>query len=363
MKILHVASIDNRISGIKTVISKIVPLQIKLGNDVRIVSVRHNVYLNLNIATITSRHLFLEYIKEWPPDIVIFHSMYELDYISYSKIITRRRIPYLVQMHGALSVLNYQTNHLKKFIANFLFFGRFLKNAQSLIYLNNQEYLNCIAKKYNNAFSIVPNGCDAIDNITFSPTTNSIIEIVYIGRIEFAHKALDILISAIRILFIKKFAHVHFSFYGTGKENDLQLFKQIIKGLEGYADYKGEVRGENKIECLRCSDIFILTSRSEGMPMSVLEALSYGIPCILTPGTNMADEVVNNNAGWKTDCTAESISRVVENSVYDYRNESLTYKHSAHMLSKRYDWNKIAEQSIKLYRQIFNKYNQNCVSR
>ena len=38
-------------------------------------------------------------------------------------------------------------------------------------------------------------------------------------------------------------------------------------------------------------DLFIHTFRFEGHPIAVLEALSYGIPCLLTPGTNMAGEV------------------------------------------------------------------------
>ena len=39
MKILHIASIGLSAEGIGTVISKIVPEQIKLGNDVKVLSI------------------------------------------------------------------------------------------------------------------------------------------------------------------------------------------------------------------------------------------------------------------------------------------------------------------------------------
>lgn len=35
------------------------------------------------------------------------------------------------------------------------------------------------------------------------------------------------------------------------------------------------------------TDLFIQTSRHEGMPMGLLEALSIGVPCLVTVGTSL----------------------------------------------------------------------------
>ena len=53
--------------------------------------------------------------------------------------------------------------------------------------------------------------------------------------------------------------------------------------------------------------IFVLTSRFEGHPMGLIEALSYGLPSLVTTGTNMAKEIESNNAGWIAETEIESI--------------------------------------------------------
>ena len=42
--------------------------------------------------------------------------------------------------------------------------------------------------------------------------------------------------------------------------------------------------------------------------MAVLEALAMGVPCLVTPGTNMADEIAAAEAGWAVEPTAAGIA-------------------------------------------------------
>ncbi|QAZ38507.1 hypothetical protein C1M51_03180 [Methylibium sp. Pch-M] len=44
----------------------------------------------------------------------------------------------------------------------------------------------------------------------------------------------------------------------------------------------GWVDGERKLELLRAADVYILPSRNEGMPVSILEAMSWSIPVVAT---------------------------------------------------------------------------------
>ena len=51
----------------------------------------------------------------------------------------------------------------------------------------------------------------------------------------------------------------------------------------------GPAFGEEKEALFRSADAFILPSFSEGLPMSVLEAWSYGLPVVMTPGCNLPE--------------------------------------------------------------------------
>ena len=43
------------------------------------------------------------------------------------------------------------------------------------------------------------------------------------------------------------------------------------------------------------------------MPNTVLEAMSSGVPCVVTPNTNVAEMILEANAGWRIEATEKSI--------------------------------------------------------
>ena len=60
--------------------------------------------------------------------------------------------------------------------------------------------------------------------------------------------------------------------------------------------FYGPAFGEEKEALLRSADAFILPSFSEGLPMSVLEAWSYGLPVVMTPECNLPEGFTNHAA-------------------------------------------------------------------
>lgn len=84
---------------------------------------------------------------------------------------------------------------------------------------------------------------------------------------------------------------------GTGTE-ELQA-KEKIKSLnlENHFQFKGWVGNKEKKELLSKSQIFVLPSYNEGLPMSILEAMSYGLPIISTSVGSIEDAVKDNYNG------------------------------------------------------------------
>ena len=216
MKILHIASIGRIYEGIGTVINHLYQEQINLGHDVRIISKRQNLlYTNLPISTITSTRDFESFISEWIPDIVIFHSHFHVEFVRFSKILSIKHIPYCVQLHGALSKENYRKGFLKKFFGGKIFFNSVLKNASSIIYLNESEYNNSVVPYINPKRCIIPNGCEDSDNAVITPNKRDNINLTFIGRINYYHKGLDVLINALKIIDTIDNPKFHINFYGN----------------------------------------------------------------------------------------------------------------------------------------------------
>ena len=80
---------------------------------------------------------------------------------------------------------------------------------------------------------------------------------------------------------IKEFPCCKFVIAGDGEIEEIKSHL-VEKGVEKNVIFPGWVRGEEKDRLLRESDVFFLPSYNEGMPMSILDAMGYGLPIIST---------------------------------------------------------------------------------
>lgn len=69
-----------------------------------------------------------------------------------------------------------------------------------------------------------------------------------------------------------------------GSAGDADQLLKIIKslGLTSCVEYIGSVQGSQKDKLLQWADVYVQPSHHEGMPIAVLEALSYGLPVVAT---------------------------------------------------------------------------------
>lgn len=105
------------------------------------------------------------------------------------------------------------------------------------------------------------------------------IDLLFLGRIGNRKGVFD-LIESISIMddSIKK--KVHLTIGGDGEVDEL---KRRIEELNlKNVQFVGWVKGLQKEDLLRKCDVFVLPSYNEGLPISLLEAMSYGKPIIST---------------------------------------------------------------------------------
>lgn len=84
-----------------------------------------------------------------------------------------------------------------------------------------------------------------------------------------------------------------------GGNHEVDRLKQEIEkgGIGDMMEYIGWVQNDDKDRFFQMSDYFILPTYEEGMPMTILEAFSYGKPVITTPVGSIPEVVEHNKNG------------------------------------------------------------------
>lgn len=293
------------------------------------------------------RRLHLNYFPKpfSRPDIVVFEGFYNIRYAIFASELKRKRIPYIIVPASSMTVAA-QHNHakFKKNMANLLIFNRFARQAAAIQFLTKEEFRTS-SSKWNTHHFILPNGIN-LPSTTKKTFNEHCIRAIFIGRMDTYQKGIDILLDSINILKDKlRNNNFTLTLYGPTQFDFYSIQKRITsKGISDIVILGGEVFGQRKEKTLLDSDLFILTSRFEGHPIALLEALSYGIPVAITPGTNMTKEVQKTNAGWT--CKGnnkESICQML-NEIISEKNAFVEKSCNARKLASQYDWNQIAHR-------------------
>lgn len=289
------------------------------------------------------------------PDLIIVEEVYVYHNPKILFEIQKINVPYVIVPRSQLTHQAQQRKALKKKIGNYLIYSRFIQNAIAIQYLTKQEKEDSI-HKWKKKYFIIPNGIETPD-ISSKKFHKDKIEAVYIGRLEPYQKGIDLLLSACNeIQSVLRQLKFSFSLYGSSDIKDKEKIQALIdqyKISDIVKLYDG-VYGEEKTDILKNADIFMMTSRFEGQPMGLLEALSYGLPCLVTKGTNMADEIKKSNAGWTADNTTESIISAIKRIIKD-NNQLENKSKNAFNLAKNYNWDKIAKRSHEIYVKLLSQ--------
>ncbi len=167
---------------------------------------------------------------------------------------------------------------------------------------------------------------------------DSTIYLLFVGG-EAYRKGLDIAIDAVRLLSMK---NVYLNIIGIGKQN-----KHISNSIR----FMGRVSELEKIKCYQASDIFVLPSRGEGFALAPLEAISCGLPIIVSKFTGINEISKNKEAivigNLNSGRYAKEIAKIIKNKSYTKK-----YRKKARWLALKYDWEAITKKYELLYRNV-----------
>ncbi len=126
------------------------------------------------------------------------------------------------------------------------------------------------------------------------------LQILFLGFLIPSKGIFDILKIA-KIFYKNNVKNIKFIIAGKGEIENAIIDFINTNSLNDFVKYVGWVADQKKISFLESSDIFFLPSYNEGMPISILEAMSYSLPIISTRIAGIPDMVINGKNGYLYD--------------------------------------------------------------
>jgi len=136
----------------------------------------------------------------------------------------------------------------------------------------------------------------------------------------------------------------NYDIYGNGSNLDQLYFLVDKYKLQENINIKGQIENKQLKELLPNYDFFIQLSISESLGMSVIEAQSCGVPCIVSSSGGLPEAVIKN----KTAIVEEynNIQKLVDSCLSLWNNELLYYSYSKNAIAHA-NANFTIEQELK----------------
>lgn len=105
-------------------------------------------------------------------------------------------------------------------------------------------------------------------------------KIITVGSLEQLYKAPDILIDSVSLC-VREGLNIHLVLVGDGRHRHELEAKVTSLGLGARVQFMGQVAAGKGVRAqLDSADLFVLPSRTEGLPRAMIEAMARGLPCI-----------------------------------------------------------------------------------
>lgn len=268
------------------------------------------------VALIKSLKMWWSYLTKYPDAIIHYNFPLSKPSIIRDSIflflIRLKKKKFIIHLHGGV----FLTASKIPFYLDIILKKIFSQNVPFIVLSSLEK--NIVIKRYacKNVY-VLPNCIDLSDAMEFVriPNKDRTLVMGYIGRIA-ETKGMDYLIEACSIM---KTKNIPFILKVAGVEEIKNKYISLfVEKLGMQFKYEGIVSGDEKSQYLKSLDIFILPSYFEGLPMSLLECMSFGV-VPLTTNVGSIGEIVKNgiNGLYIEKKDAESIvcqySRLLDN--------------------------------------------------
>ena len=296
---------------------------------------------------------FAEVVRQC--DGVHIHGLWERSTAVASSSARKMGVPYVLSAHGMLEPWALRSSRTKKQIYSALIERPNIRGAACLHALTHSEAEQFVRFGARSPIAVIPNGVDIPERkdrslfLNLYPQLRDKRLVLFLARLH-RKKGLDLLVEAWSAL-ERGFPDAHLVLAGPDFEGTQASVERLInaRGLKDSVTFTGMLAEPLKWSALAAAESFVLPSYSEGLSVSVLEAMGMGLPVIVTDACNMP-EVVEAHAGWEIQATTSALTDALRDLLAHSPEQNREIgTRGAQLVRDRYNWPDVAKKMAELY--------------
>lgn len=300
-------------------------------------------------------------------DVCHVHGIWLPHSLAVRRVARKLSKPVVSSAHGMLEKWELANKQLKKRVYSHLFERPSLSHSACLRALSQQEAEDYRNFGLRNPISIVPNGIEPLEPantvglIARFPELRDKQVVLFLSRIHRKKGILNLISAWPEIATRNRAAHLLIA--GADFANTENVAKEMVAqmGIADSVTFSGTLNGNLKLSALSYASAFCLPSYSEGMSMAVLEALSIGLPVIITKACNV-DGVVESGAGYVVSNEPETLTEIIRSCLSLSATARDAMSASArHLARTRYNWSEIGASMRSVYEWLLGGPKPACV--
>jgi glycosyltransferase involved in cell wall biosynthesis len=266
----------------------------------------------------------------------------------YSRMLGK---PYVLQPHGGLEPYHMAKSARVKAIFELL--SGTLAHASALVVATETEAAHITSVPRSRQL-LVPLGAPTpVAHRSVRSHMRGGPRVLFLGRLA-PKKRADVLLCAWPHV-IEQVAMARLEVVGPDTDGLLDRYKTLVAelGLGASVTFRGQLLGEDKSGALANATVFALPSENESFGIAVAEALSAGLPVVISKHVAIAEEVAAAGAGVVVpSLEPEDWAKAVVDLLQDNAALAAMSTAARRLASERYSWDQAARRLERFYRDL-----------
>jgi glycosyltransferase involved in cell wall biosynthesis len=288
-------------------------------------------------------------------DVVHVHGLWLPHSLATRMAAAKLKKPLVSSVHGMLETWELKNKRLKKSIYSLFVEKPSLARSHCFRALSDQEAADYRRFGLRSPIAVVPNGIGQLERVDPEnffrqfPELSGKTIVLFLGRVHYKKGILNLLNAWPSVL--RNHPEAHLVVGGSDYQGTVKRAEEVIKRFKmgSAVTFCGTLSGETKRAALSAARLFCLPSYSEGQSVAVLEALSIGLPVVITAACNV-DGVLESGAGIVTSNEACKLAGALSDALSMRPTDWQTMSEAARRLARtRFGWHVIGETMHSVY--------------